>query len=560
MALTYMKDKLPEFSGNNFQDFIERAKAFFYDQDSAGGNDRTLWNSLQDGDPRKSGPTKTTTHVEVQELRLYPSQGDFLDGQVMRDGRGDLVYDLREQVVQEVEDAQDYLARCQNWDKDMGRVWRFLKRCAVEEAAVLLRSIQDHDGFGAWTTWCSRWGNISMAATIRILEQILEYKQAKHSTQEHITGWCELIRKLSLHKITLLPELESILFLKTLDPTFSAFVTDHKLRPDALKMPSQVYTVARAWKAEKDGKDEADNSQVALWAGGGGGGESSSRGTKRAKVSCFNCDGDHFVRDCPNPCGFCNFKGHTKRECNKRKQAAAAQGKGGGGRGGGGRGGRGGRYGRAGQKDRQPDTRFQAMFVESAANQTKLLERVEEQHVQLNAMKQMAKDAGLEMAFMAEEIGDQEEDFEALECVSLLNTVVLKVDSGASKHFLAGDVHLRDEKPSHVSVQTASKDGVMAMDVNGTLEGTVAGTSGDVGLMLNAEKSDEMAHSLFSVREAVRAGHSVSFTPNGSFIECSDGSRIRLRDTRSGWELHVSNTRSETALDATISPQNGARA
>ena len=129
MALTYMKDKLPEFSGNNFQDFIERAKAFFYDQDSAGGNDRTLWNSLQDGDPRKSGPTKTTTHVEVQELRLYPSQGDFLDGQVMRDGRGDLVYDLREQVVQEVEDAQDYLARCQNWDKDMGRVWRFLKRC-----------------------------------------------------------------------------------------------------------------------------------------------------------------------------------------------------------------------------------------------------------------------------------------------------------------------------------------------------------------------------------------------------------------------------------------------
>jgi hypothetical protein len=68
----------------------------------------------------------------------------------------------------------------------------FLKRCAVAEAAVLLRSIQDHDGFGAWTTWCGRWGNISMAATIQILEQILDYKQAKNSTQEHITGWCEL--------------------------------------------------------------------------------------------------------------------------------------------------------------------------------------------------------------------------------------------------------------------------------------------------------------------------------------------------------------------------------
>jgi hypothetical protein len=48
----------------------------------------------------------------------------FSTDKLLPDGRGDVVYDLREQVVEEVEGGQDYLARCQNWDKDMGRVWR----------------------------------------------------------------------------------------------------------------------------------------------------------------------------------------------------------------------------------------------------------------------------------------------------------------------------------------------------------------------------------------------------------------------------------------------------
>ena len=323
MALTYMKDKLPEFSGKDYTDFTERAKAFFYDQEAAGGEDRTLWDSIKDGDPRKDGPRKTTTHVEVQVVRLYPPAGDNFDRQIMKDERGNLIYDLVEQVVDEVEDAQEYLERCLSWDKDMAKVWRFLKRCGTSEASVMLRDVKDHDGMGAWSTWLNRWGSISLASTIRILEEVLEFKPSKGTTGQHITGWCELIRQLSLHKITLLPELESILFLKTLDSSFTAFVTDYKLRPETLKLPTEVYTAARAWNAEKHNQDEANNSGVALWLGGNGSG--TPGGQKRQKMSCFNCDGDHMVRDCTHPCGYCGTKGHTKRDCKKRKAAAEAR-------------------------------------------------------------------------------------------------------------------------------------------------------------------------------------------------------------------------------------------
>jgi hypothetical protein len=75
MDLTYMKDKLPEFSGRNSQDFIERAKARSSTTKTLPAAMIALYrygtvSKLQDGDPRKSGPTKTTSHVQMQELRL----------------------------------------------------------------------------------------------------------------------------------------------------------------------------------------------------------------------------------------------------------------------------------------------------------------------------------------------------------------------------------------------------------------------------------------------------------------------------------------------------------
>jgi hypothetical protein len=65
--------------------------------------------------------------------------------------------------------------------------------------------------------------------------------------------------------------------------------------------------------------------------------------------------------------------------------------------------------------------------------------------------------------------------------------------------------------------------------------------SGGVGIEIQAKakKSEDFRYILFGVRQAVRAGHAVVFAPGGSYIETTDGTRIPLRCTRSGWELHV---------------------
>ena len=65
------------------------------------------------------------------------------------------------------------------------------------------------------------------------------------------------------------------------------------------------------------------------------------------------------------------------------------------------------------------------------------------------------------------------------------------------------------------------------------------------------------------MRKAVQAGHTVVFSPDGSFLVGKDGTRVRLRDTRAGWELHVrqdntTNTETGMAFDAgpsTITPE-----
>ena len=64
-------------------------------------------------------------------------------------------------------------------------------------------------------------------------------------------------------------------------------------------------------------------------------------------------------------------------------------------------------------------------------------------------------------------------------------------------------------------------------------------TAGGVGIEITAEKAAGFRYNLFSVRQAVLQGHQVVFAPDGSYVETTDGVRLPLRTTRSGWELHI---------------------
>ena len=134
---------------------------------------------------------------------------------------------------------------------------------------------------------------------------------------------------------------------------------------------------------------------------------------------------------------------------------------------------------------------------------------------------------------------DIDEIGEALECVSLRDTVVFKADSGADRHYVNDDVPLFGATDVSRRVYTADKNTSVDVTEQGTLAGTATSTKGGVGIEILAEKAVGFRYNLFSVRQAVLHGHQVVFSPSGSYVETIDGVRLPLRTTRSGWELHI---------------------
>ena len=151
----------------------------------------------------------------------------------------------------------------------------------------------------------------------------------------------------------------------------------------------------------------------------------------------------------------------------------------------------------------------------------------------------------------------------ALSTLSLVSTTVFKVDSGADDHYVAPETKMLGVHPASKEVQTAAAGVTATVESAGTIGGTVQAEDGAVGVELEAQSGPAFGANLFSVRKAVQAGHTVVFSPDGSFLVGKDGTRVRLRDTRAGWELHVrqddtTNTETGMAFDAgpsTITPE-----
>jgi hypothetical protein len=182
----------------------------------------------------------------------------------MVDQCGDPVYDVIETSYNEIESDFEYKTRCEQHLKDQQRIWQELVETCEGEPAILLRSVQDHDGTGAWKTLENRYGSISLSTTIALLDQLLDFNP-KCKVDLHCTGWKELCRRLHERDIVLLPELESILFLRTLPGRFQSFVTHQKLQTGALENPHVLYQAAIDFDSGKSGADEADLSGKALW-------------------------------------------------------------------------------------------------------------------------------------------------------------------------------------------------------------------------------------------------------------------------------------------------------
>lgn len=535
------------------------------------GSGKSYWDILEGSNPHEDGKITITTMLEAQVQRSCLVDGHSVG---MVDQTGTAVYDTVETQQDTPEGEEIYKARCDEWDTVTEHVWSQLLAVCTGEPGVKLLGIADKDGKGAWSCFKDRWDNTTTSTIMAGLEALLDYSPKGVSMAQHVTGWADLIRKLKLWGVplTTMPTLESMLFLRTLPKKYNDFVNHKKLQGDDLDRPTDLYVAATAWSASADGgrRDEANTHGKALFGGGTNrqivpyqGGAKQGAG-KRAKITCFNCNEvGHYQSECEAKCGKCGRKGHAQNDCYSRAhangtplQVAKGGGKGSGGKGKGGKGkggrGKGKKHGNAFIS--QQNSHFWNNDAPSANDATsanswfeagKQAAQLEAASARLAQFEKKAGELGMKDAFglatpaVGEDENEAGEIGEALECLSLRGTVVLKADSGADRHYVNDDVPLHDAKEVDRRVYTADKNTSVAVTETGLLAGKAKSTTGGVGIEIQAEKSAGFRYNLFSVRQAVRNGHKVVFGPAGSYIEAADGVQLPLRTTRSGWELHV---------------------
>ena len=116
--------------------------------------------------------------------------------------------------------------------------------------------------------------------------------------------------------------------------------------------------------------------------------------------------------------------------------------------------------------------------------------------------------------------------------VSATGEVRMKVDSGASLHFVSTNLPVGNKRTADVTCKVANGD-TLHVSKRAKFSGNISGTKMDFDV--HRDKHFDM--DLFSVQQAVADGHSVRFGPDGSFMKLDDGTRIPFETTRNGWNL-----------------------
>lgn len=540
MAQTTFKGKaLCDFDGKDYHEWVFKAEAYF--------DRRELLEYILMIDPRQEGRRSTKQKTWIEQQRLFP------DGLAMTDSRGGPVMDRVEQEWDLFEPEEDLQARIANYDKAQKQVWAELVECCKGTPSVMMRNVPKACGTVAWRLLEKSYGKVSTTTTVALLDRLLDYKPST-KIELHCTGWSELTRRLTKVGIDLIPELQSILFLRTLAGRFQAFIDFQKQAEGALGDPLKLIQAAIDYDHGNKGADEANKDSTALWGAPSGGdrgsgyqGRGRGRGRVRGvvgrgggrgrggenKIKCYNCGKTgHRAFECKGPCGKCGKKGHRSIECRlKRPRNESTE------------------IGEANEASGGAATSdFKTLYCEQS---TALLAKNKE----MAEMKQKLADLGYEEYAM---MADGEEETAAADS----NTedtnealVVFKVDSGASSHYVNESVPLVDTKTIAHRVGTADVNASINVRTEGVCKAVV--TSGDgkgVPMRLEAKQSPQFSHNLFSVRQAVASGHKAVFAPGGSYIETRGGTRIPFSTTRTGWDLQLDASAGD-ALDAYKTPQ-----
>jgi hypothetical protein len=234
-------------------------------------------------------------------------------------------------------------------DRQKG-LWAELVECCEGEAASAVREAEKGNGEGAYEKLKERFQSTSASQAASMIKGVLEFKQGKIKTPEHVTSWKELLRRLqeANKDLKFNHTMICVLFLQSLNSHMKPFVT-YQMMQEKME-PTKVYLGAIEFEqGQKADDDEASTAEVAMWSHEGGadygsysgkgkgkgydgkgkgkgydgkgkgkgkGGKGRDRWDQGGDPPCGNCGTvGHFYRHCWEPCPLCWSTQHKKWDC-----------------------------------------------------------------------------------------------------------------------------------------------------------------------------------------------------------------------------------------------------
>ena len=424
------------------------------------------------------------------------------------------------------ETDEEWQQRNLQYFTDSSTVFTEIVNCAEDEALILLQRLESGNGKVAWDALNHRYASKTHASQMQVIEAIFQCKQTE-DIEEHVSMWRNLMLQSAQQGMVFHNMLESHMFMRTLRPSFRAYCTIK--RTQGFTDPQDVYDGAIEY-SKTNNTDEANTTDAALWA-------RQYQTTEMRKCRY----GDKCRRWARGECKF----GHTGTPPRNPEATRKTQG---------------------GGKSRgwncQKCDKFNFGFrrnciqckapkstdrgtkrTKETAAVAELQKTVAKQQKQLKALAKKTKtrdDDDEDYNFVAQEVTNAADDeYWQEKALSSSDTVIFKVDSGATSNFGNEDVGGQHETKCNVIVEQA--DGT-PIHVNKKVKFNGI-TSDNRQISFVVKKSDSFTQNLFSPHQAARKGCSVMLDDTDSYIlNKATGNKIPLQRTPSGWELRLKST------------------
>lgn len=435
-----------------------------------------------------------------------------------------------------LENNSEIVARCAKYVDDNGRLWSLFVASTDDGPCTVVRLVAPKDGISAYRRLTAKYATVNNSTVVGLIKKCFDMSQTG-DINDHVTAWCEMMRKLDAADVHLPPKLEAVMFLRTLKGVYKGF-HDAKMMANVDLDPDAMYREAVSYSESCINATDEHNSHTtlnAMWASSGSG-KTDSRAPWGECYKGFACQrpGCKFTHPPgfkPKPqqtsTGACPRYGADCRLFSRNGSCPHTT---------------------AGKPPKSDGWKVKnhQNHNKSRASGQKWKQKYDAQAAQLKKLKTNQKEALAAMATEGRTDSSQQfgladaaicEALGAMEVTDADDSVVAwKFDTGANDHFSGLQVPTTDHVPDSSVVRVADGN---TIDIHhkGIFEGEATDGTDNV-LAFPVKQSSGFAMNLFSGFRAVKDGCRVVLDEDESYlIHKATGTRFPLVMTATGWDI-----------------------